>query len=228
MENSSKSAIWILEGNKDQQLIYSGIFLDIHPIKFFNSLSELQLAISENDVRNCKLLIADLMLPDGFFLEFLNQPIISISFPFIIASSIHDIDVMRIAFAKGASDYLVRPIDESELITKIEKVLSENKTDKNEHYRKILDLRSRNSEYKNLTFKEAHILSILLSSPTQSISREDLLLEVWKTTTVHPKTIDVHIHNLRKKIKPHGIQISSGERVKLFSPSNKTTVRYEL
>ena len=61
----------------------------------------------------------------------------------------------------------------------------------------------------NLTLKQLQVLSLFLKSPIRSVNRKDILKKVWGTTSVHPKTVDVHLYNLRKKLGPLGFQINS-------------------
>jgi DNA-binding winged helix-turn-helix (wHTH) protein len=48
-----------------------------------------------------------------------------------------------------------------------------------------------------------------LKSPVRSVNRKDILKKVWGATSVHPKTVDVHLYNLRRKLDPLGFQITS-------------------
>lgn len=58
-----------------------------------------------------------------------------------------------------------------------------------------------------LTAKEFQIFALLDQSERHSISREVLLAKIWRAIKVSPKTLDVHIFNLRRKIAPLGLEI---------------------
>lgn len=59
----------------------------------------------------------------------------------------------------------------------------------------------------SLTYKEYKILSLFLNSPTLSVRREELIKAIWPKSIVGEKTIDVHICNLKKKLKAQNIDI---------------------
>lgn len=59
----------------------------------------------------------------------------------------------------------------------------------------------------DLTLIEQKLLAVLLLSPDQTIHREDLFSRVWGLSHVHFKTLDVHLFNLRKKMRPLGVVI---------------------
>lgn len=61
-----------------------------------------------------------------------------------------------------------------------------------------------------LTMKEYKIVRAILSAPAQRITRLGLIERVWPDNNVSPKTIDVHIFNLRRKLRRHGFDIKSG------------------
>ena len=56
-------------------------------------------------------------------------------------------------------------------------------------------------------FKKLYHSSLLENHPL--LSRENLLDEEWKKQTVTPRTVDVHIVGLRKKLKPFQIEINA-------------------
>ena len=48
-----------------------------------------------------------------------------------------------------------------------------------------------------------------MDSSDRCISRTDILEKVWGKTSVHPKTVDVHLYNLRRKLHAYGYMIRS-------------------
>lgn len=52
-----------------------------------------------------------------------------------------------------------------------------------------------------LTFKEFKILNVFLESTHRSATRNDLIEALWGKIQVGPKTLDVHLFNLRKKLR---------------------------
>ena len=52
-----------------------------------------------------------------------------------------------------------------------------------------------------LTFQEFQLLDFLVSNPGKVFSREQLLGDVWERDHEHgPRTVDVHVHRLRRKL----------------------------
>ena len=70
-----------------------------------------------------------------------------------------------------------------------------------------LSLQFRGKTLSPLTAKEIQILSQLNNAPEKSMPRDEIVRRVWKTVKVSPKTLDVHIFNLRRKLTPLGIEI---------------------
>ena len=58
----------------------------------------------------------------------------------------------------------------------------------------------------NFTIKEQKLFDFLLSHP-QGVMRNELMDQCWSNCSVHPKTLDVHIFNLRKKLETVGVVI---------------------
>ena len=60
-----------------------------------------------------------------------------------------------------------------------------------------------------LTSMERRILDLFLNAPGRCVGRNELILEIWGETHVHPKTIDVHLYNLRKKLQLQNMTIKA-------------------
>ena len=60
-----------------------------------------------------------------------------------------------------------------------------------------------------LTEKETNILKYLLRSGEASVSRDELLHEVWGYNAgISTHTLETHIYRLRQKIEPNPSQVS--------------------
>ncbi|PIP91891.1 MAG: hypothetical protein COW01_11825 [Bdellovibrionales bacterium CG12_big_fil_rev_8_21_14_0_65_38_15] len=70
-----------------------------------------------------------------------------------------------------------------------------------------------------LTCKQKALIRLFLSREDREIERHDILVNVWGDMTIQPKTVDVHLYNLRRKIHRYGYLIRSegGGRWKLLS-----------
>ena len=72
-----------------------------------------------------------------------------------------------------------------------------------------------------LTKIENMILEALLKSGREGLSRHELMETCWRDVKVHPKTLDVHLFHLRKKLTDQPIAIVNGNNRWLleFSPT---------
>lgn len=206
--------IWVLEDDKGCTFLYQQV-LDIrYKTRYFSTIKELCNALEElSEPPSNTILIADLILPDGSFLDFLSSDIdFNIDrIPFIVISSVDDIDALRFCFKEGAFDYLTKPFKKSELLVKIENKFSG--VDKpNFSHEDINTISFDGIKIKGLTTKEMQLLALFLNSLDREVRREDSLKKAWGGTAVHPKTLDVHLYNLRKKLAPYGYVIKSEGR----------------
>ncbi len=211
--------IWILEDDKGCQFVYEQTLDHRYKTRYFTKIADFQEALSSTE-HNPALIIADLMLDDGNFMTYLNDSKDNrlVVTPFIIVSSIDDIDALRFCFMEGALDYLTKPFKKNELIVKIENILSGSAKQTNSvQSHKTMNLDGH--EIESLTSKQKQLLSLFLSSPGRVVSRDDILEQVWGDTSVHPKTVDVHLYNLRRKLNEFGYIIRSegGGRWSLIS-----------
>ncbi len=183
--------ILILEDNQDCIEIYQNILGEKYIIDFVLRLSELKNKLSNQ--KNYKCLIADIQLPDGHFLNwFSSLDNWTKNFPILVVSSEEDVETLRHAFELGIEDYFTKPFKKNELLVKLERVVKKNH---NHHETKGLD-----PFLDELTLIENKIFSVLLNNLEKTVSRDDLQQTVWRKVQVSPKTLDVHISNLRKKI----------------------------
>lgn len=207
--------VWILEDDDDSRFVYAEILDTRFRVEMFSSVAQFVSAlpqITSGEREQPTALIADIRLKDGNFVHFLSEHPDSekLSFPFMIVSSIDDIDILRQCFSEGAVDYLTKPFKAPELVVKLERL--------HEHYRarqesigsKVLE---------GMTQKEAAIYQTLLEARGTLISREELFKKVWQGSVVSSKALDVHLFHLRKKLKVHGdrIEYVNGAGFRLLS-----------
>jgi DNA-binding response OmpR family regulator len=66
----------------------------------------------------------------------------------------------------------------------------------------------------DLTFQEFALLDRLASAPGRVFTRPELLERVWGSAAgLQTRTVDVHIHRLRRKLGPLGERIATVRRV---------------
>lgn len=66
----------------------------------------------------------------------------------------------------------------------------------------------------DLTYQEYELLDCLTATPGRAVTRSELLERVWGASRdLHSRTIDVHIHRLRRKLGPAGERIATVRKV---------------
>lgn len=159
------------------------------------------------------LCVLDIMMPkmDGFTLAAeLKKVNPGIPIIFLTAKAMK-IDKLQ-GFQKGADDYIVKPVDEEELIARIQAVLRRTQNQANPQLRykigKLLqfDWESRRLIAENetivLTEKEAALLRLLCEKKNQLLDRKVVLQELWGNVDYfNRRSMDVHMAKLRKYLK---------------------------
>ena len=155
------------------------------------------------------LCILDIMLPeiDGFALaEKIKAADAAMPIIFLTAKSLK-IDKLK-GFNLGADDYVVKPVDEEELVARIRAVL--NRTKKTEGDDAIFQIGHYTFDVANqklfsteveqyLTEMEAQLLKLLCLSKGNLVGRQFMLKNIWgKSDYFTRRSMDVFISRLRK------------------------------
>ncbi len=162
------------------------------------------------------LVILDLMLPsiEGHIIcRRIREN--NIDIPILVLSAKVDVSSKVDLLRRGADDYLAKPFSLDELEARIKTLLRRPKTTISETLR-VGDLELnltertvyRSDERVNLTLKEFALLEYFMRNKDRVISRDELLSHVWdfNYTSFFSNSVDVHIKNLRKKIKDDNSQ----------------------
>lgn len=174
-------------------------------------------------VERPSLILLDIMLPgmDGLkTLEVLKSR--GIDVPVILVTAKSDqIDKIK-GLDSGADDYITKPFDIMELISRVKAVLRRSAKHKNSvvftYKSLLLNHDSRRvtvaGEDIPLTFKEYELLHMLLVNQGTVLTRDRLMSEVWGTDFEgETRTVDVHIGTLRQKLKSAGEYIETVRNV---------------
>lgn len=175
-------------------------------------------ALGKLEKASFDLVLLDIMMPGVDGLEVLKQirkdnsqwqlPVI------LITAKGTEIDKV-LGLELGADDYLVKPFGVHELTARVKNVLRritslKNNEEQREDVIEIQDLiinKTRHHVEKEgevipLTHKEFQLLYRLAKKPGRVYEREFLLESIWGYEFIgETRTIDVHIRNLRKKLK---------------------------
>lgn len=154
------------------------------------------------------LIILDLTLPGMDGLEVIPKIREISNTPIIISSARDDISDKVIGLERGADDYMPKPYDPRELVTRIKTIL--RRTHNMDEPKKTLDIFIADAKAHTITFKgelleltaaEFDILYMLVQHKNGSVSREQLLYEsehIDDDSSI--KNIDVIISRIRQKL----------------------------
>lgn len=156
------------------------------------------------------LVILDLMLP-GTSGEELILKLREISkVPIIILSAKDSLDSKIDLLNAGAEDYITKPFEIDELLARVKVQLRrlENVHPISElnHKSLILNLTEMTAQINecniNFTKQEYKILELLIKNPNRVFSKQDIYDYAWDDIYIgEDKTINMHISNIRKKLK---------------------------
>lgn len=153
------------------------------------------------------IVLLDVMLPgmDGFAVMKKIQPL---QIPVIFLTAKDSLTDKVTGLKLGADDYITKPFETLELITRIETVLRRSHVPFSNQVA-IGDVMIKLDEHivikddvpVNLTAKEYALLEVLVKNKNIALSRERLLELVWGYDYIgETRTVDVHILKLRKKL----------------------------
>lgn len=162
------------------------------------------------DEKHIDLILVDIMMPvmDGItFTRVLRNS--GSKIPIIMVTAKDSQEDIRKGFLTGTDDYMVKPIDEFELVLRIQALLRRANIAA-EHELTIgntillydsFTVRENGVEYE-LPRKEFQLLFKLLSYPNKTFTRRQLMEEFWDSETQsEERTVDVHINRLRDRFK---------------------------
>ena len=165
------------------------------------------------------LVLLDLMLP-GISGEKLLEEIRQTdnSLPVIILTAKDELDEKINLLTSGADDYITKPFEIKEVVARVAVQLRHAKSDPSgidaggtnarlKYGQLELDRTSRQLLVNGIaadgiTKQEFSILELLMGHPKQVFAKEDIFEYAWDEPYMgETKTLDVHISNIRKKIK---------------------------
>jgi DNA-binding response OmpR family regulator len=161
------------------------------------------------------LAVLDVMMPemDGFTLaRRMQERHRDIPFLFLTSRSMK-IDVLK-GFSLGAVDYLKKPIDEEELVVRLNNLLGRLAASQNQDKNSdgadneigdyvfdpgLLELHHRDGSVQKLTQREAGVLKLLLRNRNELCTHKEILNTLWgKNDFFTKKSLNVFVSHLRK------------------------------
>ena len=210
----TKKTIWILEDEEECRFIYSEILENEYDLVFFSSISDFKQKIDhlKDNQSRADLFIVDIRLPDGSFTQLIkNQDIETFlnGIPLLVVSSFDEFENLNFYFDNGAVDFLTKPFSKNELLVKVARYIKQKesahshiKVDQND-----FTVSCEGAKSSQLTQKEFQIILALLNSSDTTLTKQELLNKVWGNLKVSPKSLDVHLYNIRGKLAPANMTV---------------------
>ena len=163
------------------------------------------------------LVVLDLMLPDADGLDIckdLKAAPRTARVPVVMLTARGDEFDKVLGLELGADDYVTKPFSPKEFVARIKAVLRRNETKESSRLielpdQVVIDLDKFEvtvaGRKADLTTTEFKLLHILAERRGWVFSRDDILSRLWgNEKAVIDRTIDVHVTNLRRKLKKAG------------------------
>lgn len=167
-------------------------------------------ALNVLDNEHIDLIILDVMMPvlDGYgFLKEIRSS--GCEVPVLVITARDSAEDVRKAFTLGTDDFMVKPVDEVEMLLRIKALLRRSRISEEQRItvgstELIYDSFSvvRDGKVTVLPKKEFQILFKLLSFPNKTFTRANLMEEFWAMDSEsEARTVDVHINRLRERFR---------------------------
>ncbi len=206
------SSILAIEDNVETQILLRNALANEHTIF---SCYDLTSARKQLEFKFFDLIILDLLLPDGYGLDFLKDICADdnlAKIPVIILSSKDDSPSRVTGLTLGADDFVSKPFDKDELLARVHSILRRGPIRTSDSTILIkdlfLDLTNQSAfniqENKkvdlNLTPIEFKIILLLVKNINSKLPRELIRKTIWSEIFVSARNVDTHISKLRKKL----------------------------
>lgn len=157
------------------------------------------------------LIILDLMLPDGFGLDFYKEKIKGQVPTIILTAKDEEEDVVS-CLDEGCEDYIVKPFRSNELLSRINNILRRNtKSNVIKIDNIIIDSEASrvyvDKEEVKFTSLEYKILLLLFENANRVVTRDLIIDKIWDISGnfVNDNTLTVYIKRIREKLKNENV-----------------------
>lgn len=206
-----KKTILIIEDDADiSRLLYTALSKAGYDAVQAYSGTEGRMLLGMKEKRFA-LILLDLMLPGMSGEELLSGIRSESDIPVIVLTAKDELDDKISVLTGGADDYITKPFEIPEVLARIQVQLrhaaKEQESDRLTYRNMVLDKTTRQvmiegTPLPKITKQEFAILELLIRHPKQVYSKEDIFEYAWEEPYIgETKTLDVHISNIRKKIK---------------------------
>jgi two-component system alkaline phosphatase synthesis response regulator PhoP len=157
------------------------------------------------------LIILDIMLPHRNGLDVCHElRVAGFPTPILLLTARGQIADKVVGLKLGADDYVTKPFDTLELMARIAALLRRTQSQSTHRVLQFgalrMDVRAtevtRDGKDVELSAREFKLLRHFMEHPGETISRDELLQEVWEYEEgTFSRTVDVHIASLRQKLE---------------------------
>ena len=167
-----------------------------------------------NSEPNITIALLDIMLPDMSGVDvcrYIREKYENMGIIMLTAKAQEDDKIE--GFVAGADDYMIKPFSIKELLFRVSALIRRVKKDNDTRKSSVLDLPpfsldiNKRKLYKDgnvvdLTPTEFSIVKFLMMNASDSLSRDQILQEVWGSAELYDyKIVDVNIRRIRNKIE---------------------------
>lgn len=167
-----------------------------------------------NSEPNITIALLDIMLPDMSGVDvcrYIREKYENMGIIMLTAKAQEDDKIE--GFVAGADDYMIKPFSIKELLFRVSALIRRVKKDNDTRKSSVLELApfsldiNKRKLYKDgnvvdLTPTEFSIVKFLMMNASDSLSRDQILQEVWGSTELYDyKIVDVNIRRIRNKIE---------------------------
>lgn len=163
------------------------------------------------NMKDYALVLLDLMLPGMAGEQVLEKIREKGGLPVIVLTAKDSLDEKVDLLKAGADDYITKPFEIKEVMARIQVQLRHAQNQEKKQVlssqglkldRTTFQVWAEEKEIPKITRQEFAILELLLKHPKQVFSKEDIFEYAWQEPYMgETKTLDVHISNIRKKLK---------------------------
>ncbi|SBN63420.1 DNA-binding response regulator, OmpR family, contains REC and winged-helix (wHTH) domain [Curtobacterium sp. 9128] len=156
------------------------------------------------------LVVLDWMLPGASGIQLAGSVRTSSDAAIVMLTARDDVEDRLRGFAEGADDYVVKPFAIAELVARVTAVL--RRRGRVPAVIEVGDLvldpdaavARRAGVVLELTATEFRLLAFLAESRGRTLSKGQILTQVWGYDSVDPNLVEVHLSALRRKMEVHG------------------------
>lgn len=164
-------------------------------------------ALAKLETTKVDLAVLDIMMPNMDGWELCRQLRESYDMPLLMLTAKGEMTDKVYGFQLGTDDYLVKPFEPLELVVRVKALLKRYKIAASQTVqigelvmdRKTFEVKAKAESF-TLPLKEFELLFKLASYPGKTLSRDQLIEDIWGYDFEgNERTLDVHINRLRER-----------------------------